>query len=218
MRSVIWGRKSPSSGFIVPNSVNREGYSMTCWPRLTRTTPCAAASSSTSTMTSLSRLISSMYRIARLAAAANLGGTRSYRLRAPTVRRGCRRHRRSGRWPAVRRWRSARGARSTGRSRPPRTPRRGAAVRIATVRAARPEAAGTSSPTPRTIEVLPIPFGPESNTPPMRGSIAASSTASFGSSWRRLQRTDTQRVPRVEPSSRRLQATPSWGLADGGVL
>ncbi len=50
-RSSSCGRSSPSSGFIVPTRMNREGCADTDTPsRSTVFTPIAAASSSTSTM------------------------------------------------------------------------------------------------------------------------------------------------------------------------
>ena len=58
-RSSSCGRSSPSSGFIVPTRMNREGCETDTPSRSTVFTPIAAASSSTSTMWSSSRFTSS---------------------------------------------------------------------------------------------------------------------------------------------------------------
>mmetsp|Transcript_16805 Transcript_16805/g.36677 ORF Transcript_16805/g.36677 Transcript_16805/m.36677 type:complete len:260 (+) Transcript_16805:1389-2168(+) len=72
-RSRSCGRRSPSSGFMVPISTNRAGWDSVSPSRCTVLTPEAAASSRTSTRWAGSRLTSSMYKIPRLAAAKRPG-------------------------------------------------------------------------------------------------------------------------------------------------
>jgi len=55
-----WGRISPSSGFMVPTSMNREGWATDTPSLSTILTPMAAESSSTSATWSSRRLTSSM--------------------------------------------------------------------------------------------------------------------------------------------------------------
>src|SRR5450759_1328309 len=75
-RSSSCGRSSPSSGFIVPTRMNRDGWANDTPSRSTTLTPIAAASRRTSTMWSSSRLTSSTYRMFRLASARTPGSNR----------------------------------------------------------------------------------------------------------------------------------------------
>src|SRR6266851_4953727 len=75
-RSSSCGRSSPSSGFMVPTRMKREGCENDTPSLSTEFTPIAAASSSTSTMWSSRRLTSSTYRMLRLASARTPGSKR----------------------------------------------------------------------------------------------------------------------------------------------
>ena len=75
-RSMNCGRRSPSSGFIVPIRIKRAGWLKDTPSRSMKLRPIAAESSRTSTTWSLSRLTSSMYRMPRWADASKPGSKR----------------------------------------------------------------------------------------------------------------------------------------------
>src|SRR6267378_2134607 len=153
-RSTNCGRSSPSSGFIVPTKTNRAASPAETPSRSTVTQPPAAASNRRSTMWSGSRLTSSTYKTPPSARASR--PDRNSELPSCNTRE-------ISSDPTTRSSVAPRGSSTNGAAFPS-------------------DVLGRSAARPRAAVLLAVPLSPVISTPPIVGSTATSTSASFKSS------------------------------------
>ena len=183
-RSSNCGRRSPSSGFIVPTRMKRAGWEKEMPSRSTMFIPMAAESSSTSTTWSSSRLTSSIYSKPRLAAASTPGSKwrspfwMAFSISSvPTTRSSV---------AETGRLTKAVVRSSTGSDSPLATRSRHSVHQVVGWSGSQPKrqslttaTCGSRAARARAAVDLAVPRSPRINTPPMRGSTAFKTRARF---------------------------------------
>jgi hypothetical protein len=183
-RSSNCGRRSPSSGFIVPIRINRAGWLKEMPSRSTTLMPIAAASNSRSTTWSSSRFTSSTYKTPRLAVAKTPGSkcfspfwiARSIS-RVPTTRSSVALTGRSTK--RVRRRTDLNSSPCSVRSRQLVHQVLGRCGSQPKGQSATTVISGSNAARARAAVLLAVPRSPRMRTPPMRGLIAFSTRARF---------------------------------------